>query len=103
MNTKAFSLCWEGSHLILGTGKENQIFILRTSATIKFFHQILKKLHFGVKTNHYPPTPQHPTTTHPTTPPLPTQTPTPPPPTLPSHLYPCPPHHHPPTPPFLTI
>ena len=30
MNTKAFFLCWEGSNLILGIGKENQIFILRT-------------------------------------------------------------------------
>ena len=49
MNTKAFFLCWEGSNLILGTGKENQIFILKTPATIKFFHQILKKWHFGVK------------------------------------------------------
>ena len=29
--------------LILGTGAENQIFILRTPATIIFFHQILKK------------------------------------------------------------
>ena len=36
-------LCLEGSNLILGTGKENQIFILRTPATIKFFHQIPKK------------------------------------------------------------
>ena len=43
MNTKAFFLCWEGSNLILGTGKENQIFIQRTPATIKLFHQILKK------------------------------------------------------------
>ena len=43
MNTKAFFLWWEGSNLILGTGKEKQIFILRTPATIKFFHQILKK------------------------------------------------------------
>ena len=49
MNTKAFFLCWEGSNLILGTGKENQIFILRTPAAIKFFHQILKYCHFGVK------------------------------------------------------
>ena len=49
MNTKAFSLCWEGSNLILGIGKENQIFILRTPAAIKFFHQILKNCHFGVK------------------------------------------------------
>ena len=42
MNTKAFFLCWEGSNFILGTGKENQIFILRTPATM-LFHQILKK------------------------------------------------------------
>ena len=42
MSTKAFFLCWKGSKLILGTGTENQIFILRTPATIKFF-QILKK------------------------------------------------------------
>ena len=28
---------------------ENQIFILRTSAAIKFFHPILKNCHFGVK------------------------------------------------------
>ena len=49
MSTKAFFLCWEGSNLILGTGKENQIFILRTPATIKLFHQILKNCHFGVK------------------------------------------------------
>ena len=43
-----------GSNLILGTGMENQIFILRTPAAIKFFHQILKICHFGVKKNHYP-------------------------------------------------
>ena len=49
MSTKAFFLCWKGSNLILGTGKENQIFILRTPAAIKFFHQILKNCHFGVK------------------------------------------------------
>ena len=54
MNTKAVFLCWKGSNLILGTGKENQIFILRTPATIKFFHQILKK-HLVLKKNHYPP------------------------------------------------
>ena len=47
MNTKVFFLCWEGSNLILGIGKEIQIFILRTPAAIKLFHQILK--------NHYPP------------------------------------------------
>ena len=42
---------WGGSNLILGTGMENQIFILRTPAAIKFFHQILKNCHFGVKIN----------------------------------------------------
>ena len=42
MNTKALSLVGGGSNLILGTGTENQIFILRTPATIKFFHEILK-------------------------------------------------------------
>ena len=36
MNTKAFFLCWKGSNLILGTGKENQIFILRTPVTVIF-------------------------------------------------------------------
>ena len=35
-----------GSNLILGIGKENQISILRTPATIKIFHQ---NCHFGVK------------------------------------------------------
>ena len=50
----AFFCCGGGSNLILGTGMENQIFILRTPAAIKFFHQILKNFHFGVKKNHYP-------------------------------------------------
>ena len=49
MSTKAFFPCERGSNLILGTGMENQMFILRTPATIKFFHQILKNCHFGVK------------------------------------------------------
>ena len=49
MSTKAFFPCGGGSNLILGTGKENQIFILITPATINFFHQILKNCHFGVK------------------------------------------------------
>ena len=40
---------WGRINLILGTGTENQIFILRTPAAIKVFHQILKKWHFGVK------------------------------------------------------
>ena len=42
MNTKAFFLCWKRSNLILGTGKENQIFILRTPATIKLFIKFSK-------------------------------------------------------------
>ena len=52
----AFFCCGIGSNLILGTGMENQIFILRTLAAIEFFHQILKNCHFGVKKkkNHYP-------------------------------------------------
>ena len=49
MNTKALFPCEGGSNLILGTGTENQISILRTPTTIKFFHQILKNCHFGVK------------------------------------------------------
>ena len=49
MSTKAFLPCGGGSNLILGTGTENQIFILITPAAIKFFHQILKNCHFGVK------------------------------------------------------
>ena len=47
----AFFCCGGGSNLILGKGMENQIFILRTLAPIKFFHQILKNCHFGVKIN----------------------------------------------------
>ena len=43
MNTKALFPCGGGSNSISGTGTENQIFILRTPATIMFFHQILKK------------------------------------------------------------
>ena len=45
----AFFCCGGGSNLTLGTGMENQIFILRTPAAIKFFHQILKNCHFCVK------------------------------------------------------
>ena len=43
MNTKAFFPCGGGSNLILETGSEHQIFFLRTPATVKFFHQIVKK------------------------------------------------------------
>ena len=43
MNTKAFFPSGGGSNLILRTGTENQIFFLRTPATVTFFHQIVKK------------------------------------------------------------
>ena len=49
MSTKALFPCRGVSNLILGTGTENQIFILRTPAAIKFFHQILKSCHFCLK------------------------------------------------------
>ena len=49
MTTKAFFPCGGGSNLILGTGIENQIFFLRTPATVKCFHQIVEKLHFYEK------------------------------------------------------
>ena len=39
MSTKAFFPCGGESNLILGTGIENQIFILRTPAAVKFFKQ----------------------------------------------------------------
>ena len=55
MNTKAFFPCGGGSNLILGIGRENQIFFLRTPAAVKFFCKIVKKWHFGVKKSHYPP------------------------------------------------
>ena len=42
MSTKAFFPCGEGSNLILGTGMENQIFILGTPAAVKFFYRIVK-------------------------------------------------------------
>ena len=54
MSTKALFPCEGGSNLILGTGTENQIFILRTPATIKFFHQILKNDTLVWIKNHYP-------------------------------------------------
>ena len=54
MSTKAFFPCGGGSNLILAPGTENQIFILRTPAAIKFFHQILKNCHFGVKNKSLP-------------------------------------------------
>ena len=56
MNTKAFFPYAGGSNLILGISRENQISFLKNPATVKFFfHKIVKKCHFGVKQNHYPP------------------------------------------------
>ena len=43
MTTKALFPCGGGSNLILGMGTENEIFILRTPALVKFFHRTLKK------------------------------------------------------------
>ena len=43
MTTKALLPCGGQSNLILGTGTENEIFILKTPAPVKFFHRILKK------------------------------------------------------------
>ena len=42
MNIKALFSCGEGSNLILGIGRESQIFFLRTPAPVKFFDQIVK-------------------------------------------------------------
>ena len=42
MSTKAFFPCGGGSNLILGTGTENYIFILRTPAAINFFIKFSK-------------------------------------------------------------
>ena len=44
MNTKAIFHCGGGSNLILGIGRENKIFFLRTPATVKFLHQIVRKM-----------------------------------------------------------
>ena len=49
MSTKALFPWGRRVKLNLGTGTENRIFILRTPATIKFFHQILKNCHFGAE------------------------------------------------------
>ena len=54
MSTKALFPCGGGLNIILGPGTENQMFILRTPATIKFFHQILQKCHFGVNKKSLP-------------------------------------------------
>ena len=48
MSTKASFPCGGGSNLILGTGMENQIFILMTPAAVKFFLTGLLKNNFGI-------------------------------------------------------
>ena len=55
MNTKAIFHYGGGSNLIIGIGKKNKIFFLRTPATVKFFPKLSEKLSSGVKKNHYPP------------------------------------------------
>ena len=47
MNIKAFFPCGGGSNLILGTGKENQIFFLRTPTTVNFFLPNCQKITWG--------------------------------------------------------
>ena len=42
MNTKAFFPCGGGPNLILGIGTENQIFLVRSRAAIKFFTNFSK-------------------------------------------------------------
>ena len=44
MNTKAFFPCGGGSNLLLGSGSENQIFFLRTPATVKFVSPNCQKM-----------------------------------------------------------
>ena len=49
MNTKAFFLCGEGSNLILGIGKENQIFFSENSRQCQVFSQNCQKMTFWCK------------------------------------------------------
>ena len=55
MSTKALFPCGGGSNLILGTGMENQIFILRTPAAVKFFLTGLLKNNWHNSTDTDPP------------------------------------------------
>ena len=54
MNTKAFFPCGEGSNLILGISRENQISFLKTSAAVKFFSQNCQKITFWCKAKSLP-------------------------------------------------
>ena len=47
MNIKAFFPCGGGSNLILGMGREDQIFFLRIPATVKFVFTKLSKNNMG--------------------------------------------------------
>ena len=40
MNMKAFFPCWEGSNLILGISKENQIFVYQMGRLCEGAHEI---------------------------------------------------------------
>ena len=51
MKTKAFFSCGAESNLILGIGRENQIFLLRTAAAVNSFSQNCQKMTFWCKKN----------------------------------------------------
>ena len=46
---KSIFPCGGGSNLILGIGRENQIFLVRTPAAVKFFSQNCQKMTFWYK------------------------------------------------------
>ena len=54
MNTKAFFPYGEGSNLIKGISRENQISFLKTPATVNFFSQNCQKMTFWCKTKSLP-------------------------------------------------
>ena len=54
MNTKAFFPCAGGPNLILGIGRENQIFFLKTPAAVKIFSKNCQKMTFWCKINSLP-------------------------------------------------
>ena len=55
MSTRVLFPCGGGSNLILGTGTENQIFILRTPAVINFFSSDSQKKTLWCKKENYDP------------------------------------------------
>ena len=54
MNTKAFFPYGGGSNLVLGIGRENQIFFVRTPAAVKFFPQNCHNMAFWCQKNSLP-------------------------------------------------